>query len=185
MKHLIHLAAASILLSLLGGCAQTATTHSAPAPTASQSPPPPVISLPAPQASPAELWEDQNEAFMREVATRPGVQCTASGLCYEQKVQGIAAPPSDRDSVVIHYRQTLFNGDQIDSSYERGVPSEFPTEKTITGFVEALKLMKAPATFKFYIPSSLAFSVYGAGTQIPPNSVLVLDVELLNVKRAK
>ncbi|MFZ5843846.1 MAG: FKBP-type peptidyl-prolyl cis-trans isomerase [Pseudomonadota bacterium] len=106
-------------------------------------------------------------------------------MCYNQKTQGIAAPSSDQGAVVVHYRQALFNGEPIDNSYEHGGLSDFPAGTTTPGFVAALKLMKAIGKFKFCIPPSPAFSIRGAETMIPLHSVLVPDVELLYVKRAK
>jgi FKBP-type peptidyl-prolyl cis-trans isomerase len=121
---------------------------------------------------------------MQELTRTQGVVCTASGLCYEGLSQGVAAPPDDNDLVVISYKQTLINGSPVES-FDSTLPARFPAGKVIVGFVEALKLMRAPAKARFYVPAKLAFNDRGAGTRVPPWSALIIDAELVRVDRVE
>ncbi|MHA6495280.1 FKBP-type peptidyl-prolyl cis-trans isomerase [Pseudomonas borbori] len=119
-------------------------------------------------------------AFLAENAKRDGVTVLASGLQYEVLNAGDGAMPSRDDTVRTHYHGTLIDGSVFDSSYERGQPAEFPVGGVIAGWTEALQLMKAGSKWRLYVPSELAYGEQGVGS-IPPNSVLVFDVELLDV----
>ena len=111
-------------------------------------------------------------------------QKTASGLeyCVLQKGRD-EAPPTADDTVTVHYTGWLTNGKQFDSSRTGGEPATFPLGGVIRGWTEGLQLMTPGARFKFTIPSELGYGAEGAGADIPPNSTLVFDVELLSVKR--
>ena len=119
-------------------------------------------------------------AFLAENAQRDGVTVLASGLQYEVLSSGEGAKPSREDSVRTHYHGTLIDGTVFDSSYERGQPAEFPVGGVIAGWTEALQLMNAGSKWRLYVPSELAYGEQGVGS-IPPHSVLVFDVELLEV----
>lgn len=120
--------------------------------------------------------------FLAANGQREGVVTTGSGLQYEILEEGTGATPGPTSQVKVHYRGTLLNGDQFDSSYDRGEPAEFRVNGVIPGWTEALMMMKEGAKWKLYIPSELAYGERGAGGQIKPYSMLIFDVELLEVK---
>ncbi|EIK53568.1 MAG: FKBP-type peptidyl-prolyl cis-trans isomerase [Pseudomonadaceae bacterium] len=128
----------------------------------------------------AEAAAAQGRAFLDENARREGVTVLASGLQYEVLATGEGARPTREDSVRTHYHGTLIDGSVFDSSYERGQPAEFPVGGVIAGWTEALQLMNAGSKWRLYVPSELAYGEQGVGS-IPPHSVLVFDVELLDV----
>jgi FKBP-type peptidyl-prolyl cis-trans isomerase FklB len=113
-------------------------------------------------------------------AKREGITTLASGLQFEVLTAGEGAKPSREDTVRTHYHGTLIDGTVFDSSYERGQPAEFPVGGVIAGWTEALQLMNAGSKWRLYVPSELAYGAQGVGS-IPPHSVLVFDVELLDV----
>src|SRR5450830_1863271 len=119
-------------------------------------------------------------AFLAENAKRDGITTLASGLQFEVLTAGEGAKPTREDQVRTHYHGTLIDGTVFDSSYERGQPAEFPVGGVIAGWTEALQLMNAGSKWRLYVPSELAYGAQGVGS-IPPHSVLVFDVELLDV----
>ncbi|WP_339080140.1 FKBP-type peptidyl-prolyl cis-trans isomerase [Pseudomonas sp. TMP9] len=119
-------------------------------------------------------------AFLAENATRDGITVLASGLQYEVLSSGSGAMPTREDTIRAHYHGTLIDGSVFDSSYDRGEPAEFPVGGVIAGWTEALQLMNAGSKWRLYVPSELAYGEQGVGS-IPPHSVLVFDVELLDV----
>ena len=129
----------------------------------------------------AQSARERGEAFLKENATKEGVVTTASGLQYKVVKEGAGKSPKATDTVLVHYRGTLINGMEFDSSYERREPIEFPLNQVIRGWTEGVQLMKEGATFQFYIPSNLAYGSRGAGPDIGPDETLIFDVELLKV----
>ena len=123
-----------------------------------------------------------SQAFMEENKGKPGVMETASGLQYKVLTEGSGKQPSEADTVVVHYRGTLLNGDEFDSSYERQQPATLPLNGVIKGWQEALPLMSEGAKWELYIPAELAYGERGAGSRIGPNQALVFEVELIEVK---
>lgn len=124
------------------------------------------------------------EAFLAENAARDSVQTTASGLQYVVVEEGDGPRPTADQAVTVHYRGRLLNGEQFDSSYDRGQPATFPVSGVIPGWTEALQLMPQGSTYRLYIPSDLAYGRTGPpqpGSPIGPNELLVFDVELLEV----
>jgi FKBP-type peptidyl-prolyl cis-trans isomerase FklB len=121
------------------------------------------------------------QAFLEENGQRPEVTTTASGLQYEVIKKGEGDSPKATDKVTVHYRGTLLNGDEFDSSYKRGKPASFPVNGVIQGWVEALQLMKVGSKWKLFIPSELAYGPRGAGQDIGPNETLIFEVELLEI----
>ena len=95
---------------------------------------------------------------------------------------GSGKSPAATDTVVVHYKGTLIDGKEFDSSYKRGQPATFPVNGVIKGWTEALQLMKEGAKWKLFIPADLAYGSRGAGADIGPNSALVFEVELIEVK---
>lgn len=123
----------------------------------------------------------EGPAFLAANKAKPGVQTTASGLQYKIIKAGTGKTPTAADTVTTHYRGTLINGKEFDSSYQRGEPASFPVNGVIKGWTEALQLMKAGAKWQLYIPSELAYGARGAGRDIPPHSTLIFDIELLKI----
>lgn len=126
-----------------------------------------------------------SEKFLNDNAKRPGVKVTESGLQYEVLAEGPAdgASPSDADLVVAHYRGTLIDGAEFDSSYARGQPAEFALARVIRGWTEGLQLMSEGDKFRFVVPSNLAYGEAGRpDSPIGPNQALVFEVELIEVK---
>jgi FKBP-type peptidyl-prolyl cis-trans isomerase FklB len=119
--------------------------------------------------------------FLEENAQREGVTVLPSGLQYEVIEAGEGAKPGPTDTVTTHYEGRLIDGTVFDSSYERGEPASFPLNRVIPGWTEALQLMPTGAKWRLYVPAGLAYGERPAG-QIPPNSTLIFDVELLDVE---
>ena len=120
-------------------------------------------------------------AFLTENGVRDGVMTTESGLQYEVLEAGDGASPGPDDRVQVHYRGTLINGTEFDSSYARGEPVVFGVGQVISGWTEALQLMQVGSKYKLFIPSDLAYGAGGAGDLIGPNAALVFEVELLDI----
>ena len=121
------------------------------------------------------------ETFLAANKSKTGIKTTASGLQYEVFTQGTGARPTATDSVVCHYRGTLIDGTEFDNSYKRREPITFAVGGVIRGWTEALQLMPAGSKYKLYIPQELAYGTNDMGT-IPAGSVLIFDIELLEVK---
>lgn len=124
------------------------------------------------------------KAFLEKNKTQPNVKTTASGLQYIVEKEGTGKSPTLNDTVKAHYTGTLIDGTKFDSSLDRGQPAEFPVSGVIKGWTEALQMMKPGGKVKLVIPPDLG---YGASARpgIPANSVLLFDVELLEVIPAK
>ena len=120
------------------------------------------------------------EKFLAENATKEGVQTTESGLQYKIIKQGKGKVPTDKNTVKVHYKGTLIDGTEFDSSYSRNEPSSFPVTGVIKGWTEALTMMPVGSKWELYIPQDLA---YGSRNQskIKPFSTLVFEVELLEI----
>jgi FKBP-type peptidyl-prolyl cis-trans isomerase len=125
---------------------------------------------------------EAGEKFLAENKKKAGVKTTASGLQYEVLRMGSGAKPSATDTVEVNYAGTLIDGTEFDNSYKRGQSISFPLNGVIRGWTEGLQLMPAGSKFKFYIPQQLGYGMNDAGS-IPGGSVLVFEVELLNVKK--
>jgi len=123
----------------------------------------------------------EGEAFLAENKTREGVKTTESGLQYLIVKQGDGPKPKDTDQVKVHYRGTLIDGTEFDSSHKRGEPVTFPVKGVIPGWTEGLQLMPVGSTYKLFIPAKLAYGERGAGRQIGPNATLIFEVELLDI----
>jgi FKBP-type peptidyl-prolyl cis-trans isomerase FklB len=134
------------------------------------------------QAAAAKKNLDAGQAFLEANKKKEGVTTTASGLQYKIITEGKGKQPKSTDTVVAHYRGTLINGTEFDSSYQRNEPATFPVGGVIKGWQEALPLMKEGSKWQIYIPSDLAYGPRGAGGEIGPNEVLIFDIELLSVK---
>ena len=122
--------------------------------------------------------------FLAENKKKDGVKTTASGLQYKVMKEGGGAQPKETDTVTVNYRGTLINGAEFDSSYKRGQPATFPVNGVIKGWTEALQLMKTGSKYQLFIPADLAYGARAVGPDITPNSALIFEVELLEVKPA-
>mgnify|MGYP001031285835 CR=1 FL=1 len=125
---------------------------------------------------------EEGKKFLAENAKKEGVVTTSSGLQYIVLKEGTGKKPKATDTVLVHYRGTLLNGKEFDSSYSRNQPIEFPLNRVIPGWTEGVQLMKEGAKYKFFIPSQLAYGPFGAGPDIGPNETLIFEVELLKVR---
>ena len=125
---------------------------------------------------------EQGQQFMTDNAQRDGVEVTDSGLQYEVLEAAEGDSPTATDVVTVHYRGTLIDGTEFDSSYGRGEPATFPLDGVIPGWTEGLQLMTVGSTYRFVIPPDLAYGEQGAGQVIAPNSTLVFEVELLGIE---
>ncbi len=121
------------------------------------------------------------EVFLAENAAKEGVVVTGSGLQYEILAAGDGALPTAGDTVEVHYRGSLIDGTEFDSSYARGQSSSFGVTQVIPGWVEALQLMPVGSKWKLVIPADLAYGAGGAGAIIGPNSTLVFEIELISI----
>lgn len=125
--------------------------------------------------------KEDGEQFLAENAKQPGVVVTASGLQYQVIKEGQGPKPGPTDTVEVHYHGTFINNKTFDSSYNRGVPIQFPLNGVIKGWTEGLQLMAVGAVYKFFIPYYLAYGEKGYPGAIPPFSTLVFEVELLGI----
>ncbi len=121
------------------------------------------------------------KAFLDANKAKEGVKTTASGLQYKVIAEGKGKQPKATDTVEVHYRGKLIDGKEFDSSYARNQPAQFPVRAVIPGWTEALQMMKEGAKYELTIPAELAYGERGQPPQIPPNSVLTFEVELLKV----
>jgi FKBP-type peptidyl-prolyl cis-trans isomerase FkpA/FKBP-type peptidyl-prolyl cis-trans isomerase FklB len=136
------------------------------------------------QTETAEKNLKAGKDYLEKNKSAPNVKVTASGLQYVVEKEGEGKSPGKDDNVKVHYTGTLTNGEKFDSSVDRGQPAEFPVGGVIPGWTEALMLMKEGSKYKLVIPSDLAYGPMGR-PGIPPNSVLLFDVELLEVKKGE
>ncbi|MCX7879194.1 MAG: FKBP-type peptidyl-prolyl cis-trans isomerase [Ignavibacteria bacterium] len=120
------------------------------------------------------------QKFLKENKTNPSVVETSSGLQYKVIKMGTGKKPTLANKATVHYKGTLIDGTVFDESYSRGQPLTFELDKVIPGFQEGLTLMPEGSKFILYIPPSLGYGDRAVG-QIPPNSLLIFEVELLNI----
>jgi len=123
----------------------------------------------------------EGETFLAQNKTKPGIKTTASGLQYEVLTAGTGAQPKATDEVTVHYKGTLLNGFEFDSSYKREQPATFGLNQVIPGWTEGVQLMKEGSKYRFFIPYKLAYGARGMGNDIPPFSTLIFEVELIKV----
>ncbi len=125
---------------------------------------------------------DDGTAFFAKNGTAEGVVTTKTGLQYKVVTAGDGKKPTAEDTVKVHYRGTLLDGTEFDSSYARGEPVTFPVNAVIPGWTEALQLMPVGSKWQVFIPSDLGYGAGGAGDKIGPNAALIFDVELLSIE---
>src|SRR5260221_5333406 len=131
----------------------------------------------------AESAIEKGSKFLAENAKKEGVKTTASGLQYKILKEGTGKRPKATDTVKVHYRGTLLDGTEFDSSYKRGEPIEFPLNRVIPGWTEGVQLAKEGGKIQLFIPSKLAYGESGTpGGPIGPNEALIFEIELIQVK---
>jgi FKBP-type peptidyl-prolyl cis-trans isomerase FklB len=131
-----------------------------------------------------EKNKTEGAKYLEENKKKPGVKTTASGLEYKVIKEGTGPQPKATDMVTVNYRGTLIDGTEFDSSYKRGQPATFPVNGVIKGWTEALQLMKQGSKYQLFIPANLAYGERAMGLDIGPNSTLIFEVELQDIKPA-
>jgi len=139
----------------------------------------------AKQSEVAKKNKAEGETFLAENKKKEGVKALSSGLQYKVIKAGTGKKPKSNDTVTVHYRGTLINGAEFDSSYKRGQPVSFQVSGVIPGWTEALQLMEVGAKWQLFIPSNLAYGEQGAGRDIGPNATLIFEVELVSIQEKK
>ena len=129
-----------------------------------------------------EMVIASGEEFRADFATQEGVQSTDSGLLYKVFEEGEGAKPGPDSTVTVHYRGTLTDGSEFDSSYSRDEPTTFSLGGIIPGWVEALQLMSVGAKYQIVIPPELGYGEQGSPPVIPPSATLVFEIELLAIE---
>lgn len=124
----------------------------------------------------------EGEAFLAENKKKEGVVALPSGLQYKVVKAGDGKSPTAKDTVETHYRGTLIDGTEFDSSYKRGQTATFPVGGVIPGWTEALQKMKVGDKWQLFVPPELAYGGRGAGREIGPNATLLFEVELIAIK---
>lgn len=131
----------------------------------------------------ARINREKGEAFLLENAKKNGIKVTASGLQYEVIKKGRGEHPTANSTVKVHYTGTTINGEIFDSSVERNEPISFPLNAVIPGWTEGVQLMNVGAKYRFYIPQELAYGQNSPTALIPPYSVLIFEVQLLDIEK--
>ena len=129
----------------------------------------------------AETNQAAGKKFLAANKDKAGVKTLPSGVQYKVIKPGTGASPKASDTVEVHYRGTLIDGTEFDSSYSRGQPASFPVNGVIKGWQEALQAMKEGAHWQIVVPSELAYGASGAGGGIGPNATLIFEIELLKI----
>src|SRR4030042_5942233 len=130
----------------------------------------------------SEKQKQRGEAFLAENKKKEGVKTLTSGLQYKVVKAGSGKKPKLNDTVTVHYRGTLIDGTEFDSSLRRGKPATFPVSGGFPGWTEALPLMEEGAKWQLFIPPKLAYGERGAGGLIGPNATLIFEVELISIQ---
>lgn len=132
-----------------------------------------------------EQNKKEGEAFLAANQKKEGVKTLPSGLQYKVMKAGSGNSPKLADEVTVHYRGTLIDGTEFDSSYRRGKPEALPVSGVIPAWTEALQLMKVGAKWQLFVPSNLAYGERGAGRDIGPNAALIFEIELISIQEKK
>jgi FKBP-type peptidyl-prolyl cis-trans isomerase len=135
------------------------------------------------QSEKSKVEIEKGEKFLAQNKLKPGIRTTASGLQYEVIKEGTGIKPTTLDTFVAHYRGTLLDGSEFDASYNRGEPLTFPVGRVVPGWIEGLQLMSVGSKYKFWIPYELGYGLMGNGPKIPGGSMLIFELELLDVKK--
>lgn len=130
----------------------------------------------------AELNRDAGKSFMAENRNKPGVTTLENGLQYKVIKKGDGSKPKATDTVKVHYRGTLIDGREFDSSYSRNEPATFPVNRVIPGWTAILQMMPVGSHYQVTIPSDMGYGERGAPPMIGPHSVLIFEIELLAIE---
>lgn len=125
---------------------------------------------------------EAGETFLKNNKKEKDIKVLDNGLQYKVITSGSGEKPNASDTVTVHYRGTLITGVEFDSSIRRGEPATFPVNGVIKGWQEVLPMMSTGSKWNIYVPSELAYGPRGAGANIPPNSTLIFEIELLSIK---
>jgi FKBP-type peptidyl-prolyl cis-trans isomerase len=137
------------------------------------------------QANKSQQTIKEGEAFLAANKLKQTVKVTATGLQYEILRDTTGPKPTSLDTFVVNYRGTLLNGMEFDNSYNRGQPLTYPMNKVVPGWTEGLQLMSIGSKYKFYIPYQLGYGIYGNEPTIPGGSMLIFEIEMLDIKKYK
>lgn len=129
----------------------------------------------------AQEQRDKAEAYLAENAKKPGIKTTDTGLQYEVLEEGTGKSPTLEDEVTVHYVGKLADGTEFDSSYKRGEPTTFPLKDLVPAWKEALPMMKVGGKSRLYVPPALGYGAQGKPPVIPPNAVMIFELELVDV----
>jgi len=132
-------------------------------------------------AAAGEANKSAGIAFLAANKQRDGITTTPSGLQYEVLKAAEGDKPVATDTVKVHYRGTLIDGAEFDSSYARGKPATFPLKGVIPAWTEGVQLMSVGSKYRIFVPSELAYGEHGVGEKIGPNAVLIFEIELLDI----
>jgi len=129
-----------------------------------------------------EKNQKEGESFLAANKAKEGVVTLPSGLQYKVISNGTGPKPTAEQTVVCHYRGTLIDGKEFDSSFKRGQPGTFPVKGVIKGWTEVLQLMPVGSKWQVFVPSALAYAERGAGADIGPHATLIFEIELVAIK---
>jgi FKBP-type peptidyl-prolyl cis-trans isomerase FkpA len=131
----------------------------------------------------ADAEKGRSQDFLEQAASEEGAVTTESGLIYIEITEGEGIPPTIGDVVTVHYRGTLTDGKQFDSSYDRGQPAQFPLQGVIPCWTEGVQMMKTGGKAKLICPPDIAYGDAGSPPVIPPGATLVFEVELIGISQ--
>lgn len=131
-----------------------------------------------------EKSKAEGVAFLEKNKKKKGVKVTKSGIQYRVMTKGKGKKPKAADTVKVHYRGTLIDGREFDSSYKRKEPAKFPLRGVIKGWQEILPMMKTGAKWHIAVPSDLAYGPRGQGSMIGPHSTLIFEIELISIEKS-
>ena len=134
-------------------------------------------------AEAAERNVTEGQEYLAQNGQRDGVITTESGLQFKVLKAGDGQSPAAEDMVTVHYKGSFIDGKEFDSSFSRGKPATFETDGVIKGWTEALQLMKENAKWQLFVPPDLAYGRTGLEGSIPPNKVLVFEIELISIQK--
>jgi len=132
-------------------------------------------------SGPSAADGESSKAYLEKAAAEPGAVRTASGLVYRELRAGTGASPNASDTVKVHYRGTLVNGTEFDSSYKRNEPATFPLNQVIPCWTEGVQKMKVGGKSQLVCPSSIGYGDRGAPPDIPGGATLIFEIELLGI----
>ena len=133
----------------------------------------------------SETEKKKGQEYLAAAAAKPGAQKTESGAIYIEQQAGTGAQPTASDTVKVHYKGTLTDGTEFDSSYKRGQPAEFPLQAVIKCWTEGVAKMKVGGKAQLVCPSDVAYGDQGRPPTIPGGATLVFDVELVDITTPK